>query len=76
MHIDWGALGIVAVVAIVASVAFVVLVAGGIRLVSAARIKTNEGGSGSATLSAGYGLLGVAGLLVLFGLYLIIPQFH
>ena len=76
MHIDWSALGIVAVVAIVASVGFVVLVAGGIRLVSTARIKTNEGGSGTATQSAGYGLLGVAGLLVLFGLYLIIPQFH
>jgi hypothetical protein len=76
MQIDWTALLIVAVVAIASSVAFVVLVAGGIRLVSAARIKTNEGGSGAATQSAGYGLLGVAGLLVLFGLYLIIPQFH
>jgi hypothetical protein len=76
MQIDWSALLIVAVVAIGASVAFVVLVAAGIRLVSTARIRTNEGGSGTATLSAGYGLLGVAGLLVLFGLYLIIPQFH
>jgi hypothetical protein len=76
MEIDWGALAIVAVVAIGASVAFTVLVAGGIRLVSAARIKTNEGGSGTAIQSAGYGLLGVAALLVLFGLYLIIPQFH
>jgi hypothetical protein len=76
MRIDWGALLIVGVVAITTSVAFVVLVAGGIRLVSAARIKTNQGGSGSATQSAGFGLLGLAGLLVLFALYLIIPQFH
>ena len=76
MRVDWAALGVVALVAIVASVVFVVLVAGGIRLLSAARIRTNEGGSGSAPQSAGYGLLGVAGLLVLFGLYLIIPQFH
>jgi hypothetical protein len=28
------------------------------------------------TVSLGYALLGVAGLLVLFGIYLIVPQFH
>jgi hypothetical protein len=28
------------------------------------------------TISLGYALLGVAGLLVLFGIYLIVPQFH
>jgi hypothetical protein len=27
-------------------------------------------------VSLGYVLLGLAGLLVLFGIYLIIPQFH
>jgi hypothetical protein len=27
-------------------------------------------------VSLGYALLGIAGLLVLFGLYLIVPQFH
>jgi hypothetical protein len=28
------------------------------------------------TVSFGYVLLGIAGLLVLFGIYVIVPQFH
>ena len=76
MRIDWAALGVVSVVSIMASVVFTILLAAGIRLVSAAKIKSNEGGSGTATVSLGYALLGIAGLLVLFGLYLIVPQFH
>ena len=54
MHVDWAALGIVAVVSIAASVIFTILLASGIRLVSAAKIKSNEGGSGTATVSLGY----------------------
>jgi hypothetical protein len=76
MHIDWAALGVVTVVSITTSVIFTVLLATGIRLVSVAKIKSNEGGSGTVIVSAGYVLLGIAGLLVLFGIYLIIPQFH
>ena len=76
MHIDWAALGVVTVVSITASVIFTILLAAGIRLVSAAKIESNQGGSGTVTVSLGYVLLGVAGLLVLFGLYLIVPQFH
>ena len=76
MHVDWAALGIVAVVSIAASVIFTILLASGIRLVSAAKIKSNEGGSGTATVSLGYGLIGIAALIVLFGIYLIVPQFH
>jgi hypothetical protein len=52
------------------------LLASGIRLVSAARLKTNQGGSGGVTLTAGYSLLGAAALLVLIGIYMIVPQFH
>ena len=76
MHIDWAALGIVAVVSISATVVFVALLAAGIRLVSAARVKVNQGGSGTTTLSAGYALLALAALLVLFCIYLIVPQLH
>ena len=76
MHIDWAALGSVAVVSICATVVFIALLAAGIRLVSASRVKANQGGSGTATLSAGYALLALAGLLVLFCIYLIVPQFH
>ena len=76
MHVDWAALGIVAVVSIMTSVIFTILLAGGIRLVSAAKIKSNEGESGTATVSLGYLSLSVAALIVLFGIYLIVPQFH
>ena len=76
MRIDWAALGIVAVVSIVSSVVFTILLASGIRLVSSAKIKSNQGGSSTATVSLGYVLLGLAALLVLFGIYLIVPQFH
>lgn len=76
MHVDWAALAIVAVVSIAASVIFTIFLASGIRLLSAAKIKSNEGGSGTMILSVAYVLLGLAGLLVLFGIYLIIPRFH
>jgi hypothetical protein len=76
MHIDWAALGIVAVVSIVTSVIFTILLASGIRLVSVAKIKSNQGGSGNLALSLGYAMLGLAGLLVLYGIYLIVPRFH
>jgi hypothetical protein len=77
MHVDWAALGIVAVVSIAASVILTTLLASGIRLVSAAKIKSNEGGSGTTTVfSLGYLSLGIAALIVLFRIYLIIPQFH
>jgi hypothetical protein len=70
------ALGIVAVVSIATLVIFTILLATGIRLVSAAKIKTIQGGSGTWALSMGYELLGLAGLLVLYGIYLIVRQFH
>ena len=76
MHIDWSALVVVAVVSILTSVIFTILLAAGIRLVSIAKIKSNEGGPGTAIVSVGYLSLGVAGLLVLFGIYLIVPRFH
>jgi hypothetical protein len=76
MHIDWAALGVVIVVSIATSVIFTILLASGIRFVSAAKIKSNECGPGAAIISIGYVLLGIAGLLVLFGIYLIVPQFH
>ena len=76
MRIEWAALGSVAVVSICASVLFVFLLAFGIRMLSVATVRTNQGSSGRMALSAGYALIGLAGLLVLFGLYLIIPQFH
>jgi hypothetical protein len=76
VHIDWQALVIVAVVSIVAAVVFMTLLATGIRLLVTAQGHIASGRSGGAPLPLGYGLLALAGLLVLFGLYLIVPQFH
>ena len=73
MHLDWGALALVAVVSIASSVAFVVLLAAGIRVLTPAQA---EGGRTRPLRPLGYGLLALAGLLVLYGLYLIVPQLH
>jgi len=76
MHIDWEALLVVAVVSIASSVLFTVLLAGGIRAVASARASVAAGDSGGMRFPLGYALLALAGLLVLYGLYLIVPQFH
>ena len=76
MTIDWAALAVVTVISIVATLLFVTLVAFGIRLISGARVQANQGHPATAPLSVGYALIGCAGLLVLFCLYLNIPQFH
>lgn len=76
MKIDWAALGVVAVVSIAMSVVFTVLLATGIRTVSEARTRQNRGGGAGVVLAGGYSLLGLAGLLVLVGIWLIVPQFH
>ncbi|HYI57965.1 MAG TPA: hypothetical protein VEX66_07340 [Microlunatus sp.] len=76
MTIDWAALGIVAVVSIAATVVFTVLLSGGVRLVSQATVAANQAHSSAGFRTAGYALLGLAGLVVLFGLYLIIPALH
>ena len=76
MKIDWAALGVVAAVSVGMSVLFTILLSGGIRSVSAARLHRNRDGSGTAVLVGGYTLLGLATVLVLFGLWLIVPQLH
>ncbi|MDN5763156.1 MAG: hypothetical protein L0H41_12685 [Microlunatus sp.] len=76
MRIEWAALGIVAVVSVVATVVFTTLLAAGIRLVSRARVANESptfGARAVATRTAGFTLLALAGLVVLFGLYLIVP---
>jgi hypothetical protein len=72
MTIDWAALGIVAVVSIAVTLVFVALLSAGIRLVSQATVLAAEAQQSMAVRSAGYALLGLAALVVLFGLYLIV----
>ena len=76
MKIDWNALLLVAGVSIVATVVFVALLAVGIRMVMVSRVQVKQGGTGSTALSGGYLAIALAALLVLLGIYLIVPQFH
>jgi hypothetical protein len=76
MHVDWAALGIVTVVSVAASLLFMILLAFGVRFVSAAKVASNQGARAGGTLSVGYAFIGCAALLVLYCLYLIVPQFH
>ena len=76
MTIDWAALGVVAVASIAATVVFTALLSGGVRLVSQATIAANQAHRSFGIRTAGYALLGLAGLVVLFGLYLIMPALH
>jgi hypothetical protein len=85
MTLDWSALGQVTVVSIGATVAVVVVFTLGV-LVLARREEMTEGGGGTggggtggggAVALAGAGLCFlVCAAAVLYGLYLIIPQFH
>ncbi|SLM88191.1 hypothetical protein [Brachybacterium nesterenkovii] len=72
MHIDFAALGLVAGVTLLACVALVTLVSLGARLLDAGA----NGSIAPARRAGGYAVLGLAGLLILFGLYLVIPAFH
>ena len=76
MKIDWTALLLVAGISVTMTVVFVVLLAFGIRLVSAANVRVHDGQPGAVTQAAGYLLLCLAAGLVLLGLYLIVPQFR
>jgi hypothetical protein len=76
MKIEWDALVTVGIVAMIATVVFTVLLSGGIRLVSQATVEANQNHRSLGIRTTGYGLLGLAGLVVLFGLYLIVPAFH
>jgi len=86
MNIDWAALGLVAVATVVAAIAIigifslgVLALTKGIAVADDDRLGGSVGNVGEPTGGAklaGYACMAVAGLLVLYGLYLIIPQFH
>ncbi|HEY9293283.1 MAG TPA: hypothetical protein VIP98_18560 [Microlunatus sp.] len=74
--IDWKSLLIVAVVSIAVTSLFSLLLSFGIRLLSNARVAATEGRRPGASLVGGWTLLILIGMMIAFGLYLIIPQFH
>lgn len=76
MTINWGALGLVSVVALFATVVVVGIVSLGLASLSAADARVAEGRPGGSGKTVGYACLVMAALVVVYGLYLIIPQFH
>lgn len=76
MKIDWMSLLIVGVVSIAATAIFALLLSVGIRQISRARLAVEDGRSATGPLVTGWAALGLIGLMILFALYLIIPQFH
>lgn len=78
MSPDWSALGQVTVVSIGATVAVVVIFTLGVLALSRREDSTATGGGAGGTAAlAGAGLCFlVCAAAVLYGLYLIIPQFH
>ena len=75
MTINWGALALVAAVTIVAAIAIIGLFSLGVAALTSRQ--RADSGSGTLTLTVtGYGLLALSGVIAIYGLYLIIPQFH
>ena len=75
MIINWGALVLVAVATIVAAISIVGLFSVGVAALTSAQ-RTGSGAASALTTVAGYACLAVSGLIAVYGLYLIIPQFH
>lgn len=75
MTVNWGALALVAAVTVIAAIGVVGLFAVGVAAITADG--SGHGPTRRATTTAvGYGCLVIAGLLAVYGLYLIIPGFH
>ncbi len=81
MNIDWASLVLVAITTVIAAVAIVGIFSLGVTALTSG----GEHESGGAMIQtqahplariAGYACVGISALLVLYGLYLIIPQFH
>ncbi|MFJ4922940.1 hypothetical protein [Streptomyces sp. NPDC088725] len=81
MHLDWSALGEVALVSVAATVGIVFVFALGVRALAMGEETTGpENGGRAGPLSVAVAVAGLCFLacavVVLYGLYLIVPQFH
>jgi hypothetical protein len=77
MNIDWNSLVLVAITTVVAAVAIVGIFSLGVfALTSGGRADESAVSPGPLARLSGYACVGASGLLVLYGLYLIVPQFH
>ncbi len=76
MTIDWASLALVAVTTVVAAVSIVGIFALGVAALTHAHVRGESGAGVGLTRLAGYACIGVAGLIALYGIYLIVPLFH
>ena len=75
--IEWGSFLLVAGFSLVAASAVVTVASFGMKLYdNAVRARKAEESSGRVALTVARFLFGVCGLIVLFGVYLIVPAFH
>lgn len=76
MHIDWSALGEVAVVSIGVAVGVVVIFSLGVLSLSRRETVTERGGDGTVALTGAVLCFAACAVVVLYGIYLIVPQLH
>lgn len=76
MTIDWASLGLVAVTTVVAAVSIVGIFALGVAALTHSQTTSGSGGGSGLARIAGHACLGVAGLIALYGIYLIVPVLH
>jgi hypothetical protein len=76
LKIDWASLGLVAVTTVVAAVSIVGIFSLGVAALGAADSRAANGQSAAITRGTGYTCLAIAGLIALYGIYLIVPVFH
>jgi hypothetical protein len=76
MHIDWSALGEVAVASIGVAVSVVVIFTLGVLALSRRETETDHGGDGTLALTGAVLCFAACAAVVLYGIYLIVPQFH
>jgi hypothetical protein len=81
MNIDWASLVLVAITTVIAAIAIVGIFSLGVTALTSGGAHESGGSMVQSQAKpvaklAGYLCVGISGLLVLYGLYLIIPQFH
>ncbi|MCK2217003.1 hypothetical protein MF672_024885 [Actinomadura sp. ATCC 31491] len=76
MDVKWSALGQVLVVSLAVSVVVVVVFSLGVTALSARRTVRETGSGGAGALAAATLCFAACAAVVLYGIYLIVPQFH
>ena len=76
MRIDWSSLGQVAVVSIGVAVAVVTIFTLGVVALSHRETEIERGGDGTLALTGAVLCFAACAAVVLYGIYLIVPQLH